>query len=48
MRERYENLLENLNLVYRIKEQAEAAQHQTELMLRGVRSVLDAESADDL
>lgn len=48
MRERYENLLENLNLVYRLKEQAEAAQHQAELMLRGVRSVLDAESADDL
>ena len=48
MKDRYEDALENLNLVYRLKEQAEAARYQSELMLRGVRAVLDADSPDDL
>lgn len=48
MNEKYEDLLEQLNLVYRLKEQAEQQQHQSDLMLKGMRAVLEAKSSSDL
>lgn len=48
MNEKYEDLLEQLNLVYRLKEQAEHHQSQSELILRGMRAVLEAQSSEDL
>lgn len=48
MNDKYEDVVENLNLVYRLKEQAQALHNQSELMLRGVRAVLDAEHPEAL
>lgn len=48
MNQDYEDLLEQLNLVYRLKEQAEQSQHRSDLFLSGMRAVLEADSAQDL
>lgn len=44
----YENLLEDLALVYRLKEQAEAHKRESDALLEGTRALLTAKNEKDL
>ena len=46
MSQDYEDLSEQLKLVYRLKEQAEQSQHRSDLFLRGMRAVLEADCSE--
>ncbi|MCY9846318.1 sensor histidine kinase [Vibrio caribbeanicus] len=48
MSQDYEDLSEQLKLVYRLKEQAEQSQHRSDLFLRGMRAVLEADGSESL
>ena len=39
-----ESLLENLNLIYRLKEQAESLRKESDILLHGMRDILEASS----
>jgi two-component system NtrC family sensor kinase len=43
-----ESLLENLNLIYRLKEQAESLRKESDILLHGMRDILEASSRDEL
>ena len=43
-----EAILEQLNLVYRLKEQAETLEHRTRHMLKGLRNILEADNPANL
>ena len=44
----YENVLEDLALVYRLKQQAEAHKKETDALLEGTHALLTAENEQDL
>lgn len=48
MKQDQEALREQLNLVYRLKEQAETLERRTRHMLAGMKDILEAKDADDL
>lgn len=48
MKQDQEELREQLNLVYRLKEQAETLEYRTRHMLAGMKDILEAQDADDL
>ncbi len=43
-----ESLLENLNLIYRLKEQAESLRKESDMLLYGMRDILEADSSQAL
>lgn len=48
MNREQESLLENLNLIYRLKEQAETHQQESDMLLSGMRAILVANDSQDL
>lgn len=48
MNKDYENVLEDLALVYRLKQQAEAHKKESDALLEGTRVLLTAEDEQDL